>query len=319
MSFRILGTGSAVPRKVVSNEDLSRMVDTSDEWIVSRTGISNRHVAANESMNDLCIRSATLALENARITPDQLDLILCATLGGDYITPSQACLIQSGIGASCPAFDINAACSGFVYALDVAESFFRAGKAKKVLVVAYDILSKYVDWGDRNTCVLFGDGGGAVVLGEGSDLLGIHLTAEGNADLIHIPCRNGSPFVGEKTDKPFLRMNGTEVFKFAVGRIVSEVQSILAACGITKDEVDHVLLHQANIRIIHSARQKLEMSESKFRSNIDRYGNTSAGSIPVLLDELSRRGVLERGQLLVFMAFGGGMTTGACLLRWNPA
>lgn len=318
MSFRILGTGSFVPQKVVSNEDLSRMVDTSDDWIVSRTGISNRRVTTSESMNELCIKSSLLALENAHVAPAELDLILCATICGDYITPSQACLIQAGIGASCPAFDINAACSGFLYALDVAEGYFRAGKAKKILVVAYDTLSKFVDWNDRNTCVLFGDGGGAVVLGEGADLLGIRLTSEGNADLINIPCQNDSPFDSEAPVKQYLRMNGTEVFKFAVSRIVSEIDCLLADCGITKDDIDLVLLHQANIRIINAARARLDMDESKFLSNIGEYGNTSAGSIPVLLDELNRHGILKKGQLLIFMAFGGGLTTGACVLRWNP-
>ena len=319
MSFRILGTGSAVPQKVVSNEELSAMVDTSDDWIVSRTGISNRRVTTDESMSELCIRSAVLALENARVLPGDLDLILCATIGGDFITPSQACLIQAGIGAHCPAFDINAACSGFVYALDVAESYMKAGKARKVLVVAYDTLSKFVDWNDRNTCVLFGDGGGAVVLGEGDDLLGIHLTSEGNADLINIPCQSESPFDSEPPVKQHLRMNGTEVFKFAVSRIVTEIQALLDSCGLTKEDIDLVLLHQANIRIIQYAQQKLGMEESKFLTNIRQYGNTSAGSIPVLLDELHRQGVLRRGQLLVFMAFGGGLTTGGCILRWNPA
>ncbi len=319
MSFRILGTGSFLPRKVVSNDDLSRMVDTSDDWIVSRTGISNRHVTTDETMNELCIRSSLLALENAGVSADELDLILCATICGDYLTPSQACLIQAGIGATCPAFDINAACSGFVYALDVAEKYFLAGKARRVLVVAYDTLSKFIDWNDRTTCVLFGDGGGAVVLGGGDDLLGIRLTSRGDADILNIPCQSESPFDGEKPARQCLQMNGAEVFKFAVSRIVSEITGLLADCGVSKDEVDLVLLHQANIRIIQSAMQKLGIDEKKFHSNIVEYGNTSAGSIPVLLDELNRGGILKRGQLLIFMAFGGGLTTGGCLLRWNPA
>ena len=256
MGFKILGTGSAVPSRSISNQDLAGMVDTSDEWIVSRTGISNRRISSGETMTELCISSSLLALQNAAVRADELDLIICATICGDYITPSQASLIQSSIGAVCPAFDINAACSGFIYALDVASSYLDAGKAERILVVAYDTLSKFVDWTDRNTCVLFGDGGGAVVLARGNDLLGIRLTSEGNADILNIPCYNESPFGNEGPVKQFLHMNGPEVFKFAVSRIVTETQILLKECGITKDDVDLVLLHQANIRIINSADRK---------------------------------------------------------------
>jgi len=317
MGFRILGTGSVVPVKSLSNQDLAGMVDTSDEWIVSRTGISSRRISSGETMTELCVDSSLLALENAGVRADELDLIICATICGDYITPSQASLIQSNIGASCPAFDINAACSGFLYALDTANAYFAAGKANKILVVAYDTLSKFVDWTDRNTCVLFGDGGGAVVLDKGDDLLGIKLTSQGNAEILNIPCYNESPFGSEGVNKQFLHMNGQEVFKFAVNSIVTEMTALLKECEVSKDEVDLVLLHQANIRIINSARQRLGMPEEKFMSNLSRYGNTSAGSIPVLLDELNRTGVLKKGQLIALVAFGGGLTTGACLLRWD--
>ncbi|MFA7205092.1 MAG: beta-ketoacyl-ACP synthase 3, partial [Saccharofermentanales bacterium] len=242
-----------------------------------------------------------------------------ATICGDYITPSQASLIQSEIGATCPAFDVNAACSGFIYALDTASAYLSSGKASKILVVAYDSLSKFVDWTDRNTCVLFGDGGGAVVLDKGDDLLGINLTSEGNAEILNIPCHNESPFGSETVTRQFLQMNGQEVFKFAVSRIVTEMKKLIQNCEVSADEIDYVLLHQANIRIINAARQRLGMPESKFMSNLARYGNTSAGSIPVLLDELNRNGTLRKGQILALIAFGGGLTTGACLLRWDPA
>lgn len=319
MSFRILGTGSVVPDRSLSNNDLAGMVDTSDEWIVSRTGISSRRISSGETMTDLCVKSSLLALENAEVSPDELDLIICATICGDYITPSQASLIQSEIGATCPAFDVNAACSGFIYALDTASAYLSSGKASKILVVAYDSLSKFVDWTDRNTCVLFGDGGGAVVLDKGDDLLGINLTSEGNAEILNIPCHNESPFGSETVTRQFLQMNGQEVFKFAVSRIVTEMKKLIQNCEVSADEIDYVLLHQANIRIINAARQRLGMPESKFMSNLARYGNTSAGSIPVLLDELNRNGTLRKGQILALIAFGGGLTTGACLLRWDPA
>jgi 3-oxoacyl-[acyl-carrier-protein] synthase III len=317
MSMRILGTGSAVPKKIITNDDLTKMVDTSDEWIVSRTGMSNRRVSTGETMTELTVKSSLLALENSNTSPEELDLIICATICGDYITPSQASLIQKEIGADCPAFDINAACSGFIYALDIAHGYILSGKAKKILVVAYDVLSKFVDWKDRNTCVLFGDGGGAVVVGEGKGLLGIKLTSEGNAGILNIPCHNSSPFDKDKAVDQHLKMNGSEVFKFAVSRIVSEMEGLLKDCGISKEEVDLVLLHQANIRIIKSAVSKLKMPEEKFLSNIEKYGNTSAGSIPILLDELNSDGVIKDGDVIAMVAFGGGLTTGACLLEWH--
>lgn len=319
MSFQILGTGKCVPSKILTNQDLTGMVDTSDEWIVTRTGISTRHVATTETITGMSIAAANAALENSGVRPEELDLILCATIRGDYMTPSNACMIQQGIGAKCPAYDINAACSGFVYALDTADSYFRSRKVKKVLIVAFEMMSKLIDWTDRNTCVLFGDGGGAVVLSEGDDLLGIHLTASGNNNLLSIPNMQGeSPFI-PKEEKPHqvLNMNGSEVFKFAVTGIVKELTSVMEQANVNKEEIGVVLLHQANQRIIQSAKQKLKMDHAEFVSNLDRYGNTSSGSIPILLDELNREGKLKKGQLIAMVAFGGGLTTGACILRWN--
>lgn len=318
MSFKIIGTGKSLPEKILSNEELSTMVDTNNEWIVTRTGISNRRIATTETMTSLCIESALLALENSSTKADELDLILCATVRGDYFTPSQACVIQKAIGASCPAFDLNAACSGFVYAMDVADSYFKSGKVKKVLIVAYEMMSKMIDWNDRNTCVLFGDGGGAVVLEKGDDLLAIRLTASGNSDILSIPSITGnSPFCTETPVPNVLTMNGAEVFKFAVNVIVNEVDEILKMANISRDDISAVILHQANNRIIQSAKTKLKMKNAKFFSNVDQYGNTSAGSIPILLDELNKEKKLEKGQLVVMVAFGGGLTTGACVIRWN--
>jgi 3-oxoacyl-[acyl-carrier-protein] synthase III len=318
MSFTITGTGRALPEQIISNEEMSQIVDTSHEWIYSRTGIQNRRIARNETMTQLCVQAARKALDDAGTLASELDLILCATLRGDYLTPSQACLIQQGIGASCPAFDINAACSGFIYALDVAQSYFASGKVRKVLIVAYELMSRMLDWKNRNTCVLFGDGGGAVVLESGTDLLGIHLTAQGNKEILSIPNTQGDCPFGEQDHEPqYLRMSGPEVFKFAVNKIVEELEAVITQNSLRKEEIDLVLLHQANLRIIDFARQRLGMDQAKFVSNLDQYGNTSAGSIPILLDELAEQNKLHKGSLIALVAFGGGLTTGACILRWN--
>ncbi|MHB1484581.1 MAG: beta-ketoacyl-ACP synthase III [Saccharofermentanales bacterium] len=318
MSFAILGTGKKVPQKILTNKDLSEMVDTDNEWIVGRTGIENRHIATTETMTEMCIEAAESALENAGVKPEELDLIICATIRGDYLTPSQACVIQQGIGATCIAFDVNAACSGFIYALDLADSYFISGKAEKILIVAFEMMSKLIDWNDRNTCVLFGDGGGAVVLGKGDDLLAIKLTASGNTELLSIPNLNGEcPFGESVQQKQILKMNGSEVFKFAVNGIINELETVIIKADLDKDDIDYVVLHQANMRIISLAKQKLGMKKAIFVSNLANYGNTSAGSIPILLDEMNRGNMLKKGQLIAFVAFGGGLTTGACVLRWS--
>ncbi len=319
MSFRISGTGKCLPRKILGNQELSTMVETNDEWIVSRTGISNRRIATDETMSMMTIEAARTALEDARMDPLELDLIICSTIRGDFMTPSQACVIQAGIGAQCPAFDVNAACTGFLYAMDIAESYFRSGKVRKVLIVAFEMMSKLIDWNDRNTCVLFGDGGGAVVLEPGNDLLSISLTAKGQHETLSIPNMSGnSPF--DKTpsiSRQCLQMNGAEVFKFAVNGIVSEIAAVLHKAGLDKSDIDAVILHQANLRIIQSAKQRLKMKKAEFFSNLEQVGNTSSGTIPILLDQLSRGQKLKNGQLIVMVAFGGGLTTGACILRWN--
>jgi len=317
MSFKILGTGTQLPEMKLKNSDLSKIVDTNDEWITTRTGIKERRISKGETMTQLCIDSAKKALENSRVNPKDLDLIICATIRGDYLTPSQACLIQEGIGASCPAFDVNAACSGFLYALDVADSYFASGKVKKVLIVAYEIMSKMVDWTDRNTCVLFGDGGGAVVLGEGDNLMAIRLTSSGNKDILSIPNVHGNcPFTESKNVKQTLSMAGSEVFKFAVNKIVEELNAVIEAGNLKKEDIDFVLLHQANKRIIEFAKQRLGLDKAVFVSNLDRYGNTSAGSIPILLDEINRQCIIKKGQTIAMVAFGGGLTTGAAVMRW---
>lgn len=318
MSFKFLGSGHALPSFILNNNDFCSFLDTSDEWITTRTGIKERRITINETAASLASEAAKNALENAKTCPSELDLIICATLGGDYFTPSLSCLVQKEIGANCPAFDINAACSGFIYALEVAAGFFRMNTVKKALVLGYETMSRFVDWRDRATCVLFGDGGGAVVLGTGDDYLGSTLSAKGDEQLLNIPLPSGNcPFRKQSSNSSFLYMNGKEVYKFAVNALCADIETALARAGICKDDLTYVLPHQANIRIIDAAREKLGMPAEKFITAIDRYGNTSSGSIPILLDETNRDGKLKNGDLLALCAFGSGLTSGCCILRWS--
>lgn len=317
MSFSILGTGKAVPDYVLTNDELSTIVETNDEWIRTRTGIEERRICKNETITELCIKAANEALNNAGVTADQLDLIICSTMRGENIFPSEACVIQKEIGASCPAFDVNAACSGFVYALDIAAGYFARKKVKHVLIVSMDNLSNIIDWSDRSTCVLFGDGGGAAVLGEGDDLLSIRLTAKGDDTILRASHgENSSPFYMHEAEKAVIHMMGNDVYKFAVTNVPAEIKKVLEEAGLEQSDVDHVIPHQANIRIINTAASKLEIPREKFFCNVDKYGNTSSGSIPIALDEANRAGILKKGDIIVLCAFGGGLTTGSCVIRW---
>ena len=302
MSFSILGTGKAVPEYVLTNDELSTMVDTNDEWIRTRTGIEERRVCKDETLTELTVKAAKNALENAGVSPEQLDLIICSTMRGENVTPSQACIIQKEIGASCPAFDVNAACSGFIYALDIADGYFVRKKVKYALVVSMDNLSNIIDWADRSTCVLFGDGGAAAVLGEGDDLLAIDLTAVGNDEVLRIPHGTNS---------------GNEVYKFAVNAMSTGIKKVIAEAGLTEDDVDCVIPHQANIRIINASAKNLGIPREKFFCNVNHYGNTSSGSVPLALDEANRAGLLKKGDIIAMCAFGAGLTTGSCLIRWK--
>ena len=318
MSFSLIGTGSAYPAHTLSNEQLSQMVDTSDEWITTRTGIHSRHILTDETLTDLVVRAARSALQDADVKPEELDLILCATVRGDSITPSEACILQKELGACCPSMDINAACSGFLYALDVADGYFARKRAKKVLVVAAEAMSRMTDWTDRASCVLFGDGAGAAVLCVGDDLRSIRITACGNTESLVIPNVRGlSPFTQEGETLACVHMNGQDVYKFAVSSMVRDIDAVAADAGIAQEDIDYVLPHQANIRIIDAARSRLRIRPDRYLTNIDRFGNTSAASIPILLDECNRKQMFRKGDLLVFSAFGGGFTTGACVLRWS--
>lgn len=318
MSFTILGTGSAVPSRVVTNDDLSQIMDTSDEWITTRTGIATRHILTDETLTDIAVEAGRRALAQAGVAPEELDLIICATLRGDYITPAEACVIQMRLGATCPSFDVNAACSGFVYALDVAAGYFARKKAKKVLVVGCDAMSQIMNWEDRSTSVIFGDGAGAVVLGEGDDLLASHLTTQGNYEVLGMPhIRGNSPYLRQPEGSPHLVMHGQEVYKFAVGAFCDSVGAVMKEVGVEPRDIDHVFPHQANLRIINAAQKKLGIPEERYHINIREYGNMSGGSIPLLLDEANKKGLLKKGQLVVLCAFGGGLTTASVLLRWG--
>ncbi len=317
MSFSILGTGKAVPDYILTNDELSTIVETNDEWIRTRTGIEERRICKNETITELCVKAANEAIADAGITPEQLDLIICSTMRGENLTPSQGCMIQKEIGAKCPAFDLNAACSGFIYALDVADGYFVRKKVKHVLIVSMDNLSNITNWKDRSTCVLFGDGGAAAVLGEGDDLLSIHLTASGNDEVLRIPHgENSSPFYEHKPEPALLQMMGNDVYKFAVNAMPEGIKTVVSEAGLQQSDVDWVIPHQANIRIINTAASKLDIPREKFFCNINHYGNTSSGSVPIALHEASQAGLLKKGDIIALCAFGGGLTTGSCIIRW---
>lgn len=320
MSFNIMGTGSCVPQKIVDNDSLTKIVDTSDEWITTRTGIKERRVCDGETITSLAIQAAKSALENAGKNAQDLDLIICSTIEGEYITPSLACLVQKGIGASCPAFDLNAACSGFLYALEVAASFFDAGRAERILIVSAETMSRFTDWSDRATCVLFGDGAGAVLLEKGDGLLAIELHAMGGEEHLRIPAPTGnSPFVtGSKTARPsYLHMDGQEIYKFAVSNAGSNLESVVRKAGLAFKDIALFLLHQANYRIIDAIIRRLREPKEKFPITVNKYGNISSACIPIMLDEINRSGRLRRGDRLALCAFGAGLTTGACVIQWN--
>ena len=317
MSFRILGTGSFAPEKIVTNDDLSTMVETSDEWITKRVGVKERHVCTTETNTDMGVAAAQAALENAGVRPEELDLIIGATISADTISPGLAGMVQNRIGATCPCFDMNVACPGFLFALDVADGFFARKKVKKVLVVSSERMSGLIDWTDRGTCVIFGDGAGAAVLGEGDNYLSSTLSTIGGEDVISIPTKwDNSPFYEKELGKNVVHMQGQETYKFAVTSMVRDVRLVMEQAGITGDQVKAVIPHQANYRIINEARRRLpEIAPKKFLMSIDRFGNTSSASEPILLDEANRQGLLQRGDYVVLTAFGGGLSTAACVVR----
>jgi len=322
----ILGTGSYLPEKVLTNLDLEKMVDTSDEWIVSRTGIRERRIASPEqASSDLAYEASVKALKKAGITADQLDLIVVATVTPDMMFPSTACLLQDRLGASkAAAFDLSAACTGFIYSLATAAKFIESGMYRYILVVGVESLSKITDWEDRNTCVLFGDGAGAAVLGpveEGSGFLSFVLGSDGSGG-VHLNLKAGGSrlpaSIETVTNKQhYIYMNGREVFKFAVRVMNSATDEAIEQAGIRKEQIDFLVPHQANIRIIESAIERLGLSEEKVIVNLDRYGNMSSASIPVALDEAIEAGKIQEGNHLLLVGFGGGLTWASTVIKWS--
>ena len=315
---RIIGTGSYLPAYILTNAELEKRVDTSDEWIVSRTGIRERHVAAaHETTSDLATAAALAALEAAGIAPNQIDLIVVATTTPDFIFPSTACLVQQklGITNSCPAFDLQAVCSGFVYALTTGEQFIRSGQCKNVLVIGAETFSRITDWDDRTNCILWGDGAGAVVL-QASDVPGIisaHLHADGRHEaLLKVPAGPSAGYM----EKAVIHMEGNAVFKMAVNTLDAIVDETLAANVRLVSQIDWLVPHQANIRIIQATAKKLGMSMDRVVITVDKHGNTSAASIPLALDTAVRDGRIQRGETILMEAFGGGFTWGSVLVKY---
>ncbi len=318
---RIVATGSALPERVVTNAELEKMVDTSDEWIRTRTGISQRHIAADgQTTGDLAWQAAVNALTAAGVKASELDLIILGTTTPDIIFPSTACLIQHRLGANgCAAFDVNAACSGFMYALGIADKFIRTGQAKKALVMGAETLTRMVDWKDRQTCVLFGDGAGAVVLEASTEpgILATCLHADGGyKDLLYNPVGVSAGFNDEPNHGVRINMSGREVFKMAVKTLDSLVVETLAVAGMQESQVDWLIPHQANLRIIEATAKRLSMPMERVIVTVDKHANTSSGSVPLALDYAVRSGKVQRGQNLLLEAFGGGFTWASALLRY---
>lgn len=318
MSFKIIGTGSALPKKVITNDDLSKILDTNDEWITTRTGIKERRILSDESLSDIAVEASGKAVENSGININEIDTVICVTLHGEYVSPSMACVIAGELGLNCKhMFDLNMACNGFIYALDVADSYIKAGKAENILIVAAEAMSRLVDWEDRATCVLFGDASSAAVLTKGDSLIDMKLTLKPNIEHLYVErIIDNSPYVSERPEKSSLHMNGQEIYKLAVTSICADIGEILEKNKCQIDSVKYFLLHQANIRIIMSAVAKLKQPKEKFYCNIQKYGNTSSVSIPLLIDELNRKNMLSDGDLIVMSAFGAGFAAGCCLLKW---
>lgn len=322
MTFaRITGTGSYLPERVLSNAELEKLVETSDEWITSRTGIRERRIAADgETTGDLAFHAATRALEAAGVKASEIDLLILGTTTPDLIFPSTACLLQARLGANgCAAFDVNAACCGFMYALGIADKFIRSGQTKKALVVGAETLSRMTDWTDRNTCVLFGDGAGAAVLEADSEpgVITTLLHADGGyADLLYNPVGVSAGFKDDGRHGNRIIMEGNKVFRVAVRALERLVDETLAAAGMHADDVDWLIPHQANLRIIEATAQRLRMPMERVVVTIDKHANTSSGSIPLALDELIRTGKVQRGQNMLLEAFGGGFTWSSALIKY---
>ena len=320
---KIIGTGSSVPEAILSNSDLEKMVDTSDEWITSRTGIKERRIAdENTAASDVAYGAAEKALKAAGVSPQELDVIIVGTITPDFIFPSTGCVLQSRLGAKkAYAFDLMAGCSGFLYTLHVAEGIIKSGGAEKILAIGVDVLSKVTDFEDRSTCILFGDGAGAAVLTASDEpgILSSILSSDGNDwDLLYVPAGGSRMPIGEevlKSRDQYIKMKGNDVFKVAVKNMESATMDALSKANISPEDIDLFVPHQANYRILEAVRKRLNFPEEKVFANLDKYGNTSGASIPLALDEAVRQGRVKEGNLVLFAAFGAGFTWGASVVR----
>lgn len=332
----ITGTGSSVPIKKLTNKDLEKIIDTTDEWITTRTGIKQRYVATgDETTASLAVEASVKAIENSGVAPVDIDLIVVGTVTPDKLFPSTACFVQKdltkiGVGSTVPSFDVSAACSGFLYALDIADKYIKSGDYKNVLIIGSETFSRIVDWKDRTTCILFGDGAGAAVLSAsdseqsgGSGLLCSNINADGSMwDMLYatgedpkngLDDENKEP---ELKESPYVQMKGNETFKVAVRTMEEAARQALSRAGLTSSDISLVIPHQANSRIISAIASRLELEDNQVFSNIADYGNTSAASIPIALDEANRSGRIKKGDIVLFLSFGGGLTWAASILKW---
>lgn len=323
MAIRMIGTGSYLPKKVADNHFLSTIVDTDDEWIRQRTGIKERHLSnGKEGTTYMATHAAEAALENAGITADELDMIIVATVSADTYVPSTSCQVQGAIGAiRATCFDLNAACSGFLFAMNTAYAYIEMGMAKTILIIGAETLSREVDWSDRSSCILFGDGAGAAIMrqeeGKGGLIASVTGSDGSQGDVLTCKGRGiQNPFHQSKRKKDYLRMEGQAVFRFAVTMVPRCIKQILKKTGYDTEDIKFFVLHQANVRILELIAKRLKVDIDKFPMNLDRYGNTSSASIPILLDELNRNNLLEPGDKIVLSGFGGGLTWGAVLIEW---
>ena len=315
--MRILGTGSALPKKVVKNDDLAAFLDTNDEWISTRTGIRERRVLSDETIQSLAERAGALALRSAGVAPEEIDFVLVSTVQAETLTPALACDIQPALGLKCMGLDLNGGCTGFIAALAVAEGLIAAGRAKKILVISAEALSRFADWTDRSTCVLFGDAAGACVVGEGEGVKDIRFVGEPRRDVLCGTTPPGnSPFAVDPQPAQYLKMQGQEVYKFAVSHSFKDIREMLGYHDLQPEDIDFYVLHQANMRILEAVRARLKVAPERFPHNIERTGNTSSATVPVLLDELNRAGKLKPGCRVILNAFGAGLCTGTALLTW---
>lgn len=323
MAIRIIGTGSYLPKKVADNHFLSTIVDIDDEWIRQRTGIKERHLSnGKEGTTYMATHAAEAALENAGITADELDMIIVATVSADTYVPSTSCQVQGAIGAiRATCFDLNAACSGFLFAMNTAYAYIEMGMAKTILIIGAETLSREVDWSDRSSCILFGDGAGAAIMrqeeGKGGLIASVTGSDGSQGDVLTCKGRGiQNPFHQSKRKKDYLRMEGQAVFRFAVTMVPRCIKQILKKTGYDTEDIKFFVLHQANVRILELIAKRLKVDIDKFPMNLDHYGNTSSASIPILLDELNRNNLLEPGDKIVLSGFGGGLTWGAVLIEW---